>query len=239
MSASPRSSLRLQGKEQNTSPQPGTVTIQRKKRQSSHASTSNPSPSKRRKISNEIGTDARSENTVSRPDGRVKGRRGHLQLMTEMPMDVLYEVLNSLEPVDLLHLSWSSKTLHSIIMGRSARYIWDHARIFLVSPPFAPLERSCRHMRFCIRPPILHLHVPQISTLPNTQNFYSINVVWSASPPVLTVFFNPYLTMPLSLHFFDIGMQLSTWLARRLASQVESMWQLSRRQQVRIHRYVV
>ncbi len=63
-----------------------------------------------------------------KPEGRVRGRRGHLQQMIEMPMDVLYEIFSFLEPIDLLHLSWTSKRLRSTIAENSARFIWENVR---------------------------------------------------------------------------------------------------------------
>lgn len=61
---------------------------------------------------------------------RVKGRRGHLKLMTEIPLDTLHEIFRKLEPVDLLHLSRASKSLRTIVMEKSARYIWEEVWIY-------------------------------------------------------------------------------------------------------------
>lgn len=44
--------------------------------------------------------------------------------MTEMPFDVLHEIFGQLDPIDLLHLSWSTRTLNSILMLRSGRFLW-------------------------------------------------------------------------------------------------------------------
>ncbi|KAF9448011.1 hypothetical protein P691DRAFT_801422 [Macrolepiota fuliginosa MF-IS2] len=90
---------------------------------------------KRRKVSTDSGTELlKAENPVppeflgGRPDrGRVKGRRGHLKQMTEMPLDTLHDIFRNLEPIDLLHLSWASRSLHGIVMEKAARYIWDGA----------------------------------------------------------------------------------------------------------------
>lgn len=59
----------------------------------------------------------------------VKGRRGRLRFMTEMPLDVLHEIFRELEPLDLVHLSWASKSLRAIVMGKPARYIWKEVRV--------------------------------------------------------------------------------------------------------------
>ncbi|KXN91510.1 hypothetical protein AN958_00772 [Leucoagaricus sp. SymC.cos] len=136
MSTPVRTSLRLYEKQRNAqASKPATLN---NKRQSSDATTSKASPSKRRKTLNAPEADGSEEPRVARPDGRVKGRRGHLQLMTEMPMDVLFEILSSLEPIDLLHLSWASKALHSIVMGKSARYLWERAFEALCASPHPP-----------------------------------------------------------------------------------------------------
>jgi hypothetical protein len=45
--------------------------------------------------------------------------------MIEMPIDTLYEIFRLLDPLDLLYLSWASKSLRGIVMNKSARYIWE------------------------------------------------------------------------------------------------------------------
>lgn len=58
-------------------------------------------------------------------DRRVRGRRGHLKMMTEMPLDVLFEIFGCLEPIDLLNLSWANKSLNDLIMGKAGRFLWE------------------------------------------------------------------------------------------------------------------
>jgi hypothetical protein len=127
-----RSSARLREKLQDTTQLPK-HTIRSQKQpapaQSSPASASGSELLKRRKISDEPKL---KNPKIFRHDGRVKGRRGLLKFMTEIPMDVLYEILNALEPIDLLYLSWANKALHSIVMGKSARYIWERVRLALI-----------------------------------------------------------------------------------------------------------
>ncbi len=48
--------------------------------------------------------------------------------MTEIPLDTLHEIFRELEPVDLLHLSWANKSLRSVVMEKTARYIWQEVR---------------------------------------------------------------------------------------------------------------
>lgn len=152
-----RSSARLRDKRLTVpSPQTTTSTGQARSRrgkgptatQLNQASTptSGSSSRKRQKIHHEMAeySDPKTS-AMSRPDGRVRGKRGQLKLMTEMPMDVLYEIFASLEPIDLLHMSWASKTLNAIIMSKSARFLWERVRPWphIESPSVShPLRRD-------------------------------------------------------------------------------------------------
>lgn len=66
---------------------------------------------------------------TSKPNGQMRCRRGHLKRMTEIPMDILYEIFSFLGPIDLLHLSWTSTLLCSTIMNDSARFLWTNVRV--------------------------------------------------------------------------------------------------------------
>ncbi|KAG5716212.1 hypothetical protein E4T56_gene10745 [Termitomyces sp. T112] len=58
------------------------------------------------------------------PERKIRGTRGKLKLITEMPFDILYETFSHLHPVDLLHLSQASKSLHDILLNRRAQSVW-------------------------------------------------------------------------------------------------------------------
>ncbi|KIY62734.1 hypothetical protein CYLTODRAFT_317671, partial [Cylindrobasidium torrendii FP15055 ss-10] len=45
----------------------------------------------------------------------------------EMPLDILYEILSSLMPLDLLRFSRASKTLRSLILNNSSVTVWHRA----------------------------------------------------------------------------------------------------------------
>ncbi|KAG5341400.1 hypothetical protein C0989_010766 [Termitomyces sp. Mn162] len=63
------------------------------------------------------------------PERKIRGTRGKLKLITEMPFDILYETFSHLHPVDLLHLSQASKSLHDILLNRRAQSVWKtHAQ---------------------------------------------------------------------------------------------------------------
>ncbi|KAF9448869.1 hypothetical protein P691DRAFT_775095 [Macrolepiota fuliginosa MF-IS2] len=121
------------------------------------------SSKRRRVVRNPATPSTESKNAVQRepqtgrPDrGHVKGRRGHLKQMTEMPLDTLHEIFRDLEPIDLLHLSWASKSLHAIVMEKSARYIWEGAfeRLYTLNkpPPRCPEDLNlAQYTRFIFK----------------------------------------------------------------------------------------
>ncbi|PPQ95754.1 hypothetical protein CVT26_015880 [Gymnopilus dilepis] len=53
-----------------------------------------------------------------------QGVDGSLQMMTKLPVDVLYEVFSHLHPMDVLSLSRTTKSLRSILLARHARGVW-------------------------------------------------------------------------------------------------------------------
>ncbi|KAF9263765.1 hypothetical protein L218DRAFT_308662 [Marasmius fiardii PR-910] len=90
------------------------------------------------------------------------GRKGSLQGIQEMPLDVVYEIFNYLEPYDLLKLSRTTKTFRNIVLNRSASWIWKNARANISLPEPIPtmsepayinliFERRCH---FCDGPAI-------------------------------------------------------------------------------------
>lgn len=65
-----------------------------------------------------------------------KKRRGKLYLITEMPLDILFEIFGQLFPADVLHLSMSSKALRDILLRKSAAFLWKQAFLNMkITPP--------------------------------------------------------------------------------------------------------
>ncbi|KAG6835034.1 hypothetical protein H0H93_005457 [Arthromyces matolae] len=58
----------------------------------------------------------------------VRGRRGALKGIVEMPLDILYESFMYLTSVEVLHLSRTCKALRRILMTKSAECVWKQAR---------------------------------------------------------------------------------------------------------------
>lgn len=76
----------------------------------------------RRRVRYEAGESSSAAH--SRLYSRVKGRRGKLEFMHKVPLDVIYEIFGLLEPLDLLHISWASKSLNAIVTSRQAKFLW-------------------------------------------------------------------------------------------------------------------
>ncbi|KIY67647.1 hypothetical protein CYLTODRAFT_490478 [Cylindrobasidium torrendii FP15055 ss-10] len=74
----------------------------------------------------------------------VRGRRGILQSVMEMPEDILCEIFSSLTPIDLLRLSRTSKDLRAFLGSRiHSENIWRAAREGMINlPPSLPRDLS-------------------------------------------------------------------------------------------------
>jgi hypothetical protein len=58
-------------------------------------------------------------------------KQGPLKFIAEFPIDSLHKIFRQLDPLDLLYLSWASKSLRGIVMEKSARYIWEEVGLIL------------------------------------------------------------------------------------------------------------
>ncbi|TFK56368.1 hypothetical protein OE88DRAFT_1729885 [Heliocybe sulcata] len=52
-------------------------------------------------------------------------RKGKLWHIVDMPLDILYEVFQHLQPLDLLHTARTTKALRKILMSRSSKSTWE------------------------------------------------------------------------------------------------------------------
>ncbi|KAF8988735.1 hypothetical protein BDQ17DRAFT_1480692 [Cyathus striatus] len=74
---------------------------------------------------------------------RIRGKRGLLNRLTESPLDIFYEILGHLQPVDLLHIARTTKTLRNTVLSRSATASWKLAFSNLASGlPACPNDMS-------------------------------------------------------------------------------------------------
>ncbi|SJL13377.1 uncharacterized protein ARMOST_16819 [Armillaria ostoyae] len=78
--------------------------------------------------------DSNSGQLLSKP--RTRPRKGGVFAKApEIPFDVLFEICEHLEPLDLLHLSRTTKDLRAILLQRSSSFIWKSARENVNLPP--------------------------------------------------------------------------------------------------------
>ncbi|KDR81903.1 hypothetical protein GALMADRAFT_240195 [Galerina marginata CBS 339.88] len=66
---------------------------------------------------------------------KIRGRRGFLKGLLDMPLDILFETFGRLEPLDLLRVSRTSKTLRKILMSRTSITIWRQSLSFMGGLP--------------------------------------------------------------------------------------------------------
>ncbi|KZP21176.1 hypothetical protein FIBSPDRAFT_1044341 [Athelia psychrophila] len=71
---------------------------------------------------------------------QTKGRRGKLRQLTEMPIDILYEIFGHVRPHDLLRLSRTTKAMRAVLMRRSATFVWREALADVNGLPDCPSD---------------------------------------------------------------------------------------------------
>ncbi|KAH9892450.1 hypothetical protein C8Q73DRAFT_698062 [Cubamyces lactineus] len=98
----------------------------------------------------------------SKPRRTVRGRRGGLKDLPNMPLDILMEIVVLLHPRDLLNLARTSKDWRAFLMNRKQEPLWKAARIqqeptmpdlppFLSEPAYANLM-FFKHCHGCLKP---------------------------------------------------------------------------------------
>ncbi|KAI0779425.1 hypothetical protein C8Q74DRAFT_689905 [Fomes fomentarius] len=68
----------------------------------------------------------------------VRGRRGGLKDMLDMPLDILFEIFSLMHPRDLLNLARTSKPLRALLMNRQSAPFWKAARQQVEGLPDCP-----------------------------------------------------------------------------------------------------
>ncbi|KAI0660265.1 hypothetical protein C8Q70DRAFT_913822, partial [Cubamyces menziesii] len=62
--------------------------------------------------------------------------------LMHLPMDIFYEVASRLHPLDLLHVSRTSKHLRSIVMSRKCKFLWSESLSRIDGLPPCPMGMS-------------------------------------------------------------------------------------------------
>ncbi|KAH7908307.1 hypothetical protein BJ138DRAFT_1091533 [Hygrophoropsis aurantiaca] len=74
-------------------------------------------------------TENEAEVVLSKSRSRaVKGRRGTLALFPTLSLDIIYEIFQHLSPIDLLHLSRTTKAFRRMLISKSSAFLWRDAR---------------------------------------------------------------------------------------------------------------
>ncbi|KZT71787.1 hypothetical protein DAEQUDRAFT_665528 [Daedalea quercina L-15889] len=84
---------------------------------------------------------AKGDHAVLTKDGsrkNVRGRRGGLKDMPDMPLDVLLEIFCYMEPRDLLSLARTTKPFREFLMHHSSANMWKAARANIAGLPDCP-----------------------------------------------------------------------------------------------------
>ncbi|PIL35912.1 hypothetical protein GSI_01572 [Ganoderma sinense ZZ0214-1] len=93
----------------------------------------------------------------------LRGRRGGLEGMPHMPLDILFEIFGFLHPRDVLNLARTSKAFRALLMSRDSTPFWKQARRKLKTLPDPPYYLSepayanllfFPHCHICLKPNI-------------------------------------------------------------------------------------
>ncbi|PCH43514.1 hypothetical protein WOLCODRAFT_138386, partial [Wolfiporia cocos MD-104 SS10] len=118
-------------------------------------------PRKKQKIAEDAPQTDRNVAKPKAPRTRaIRGRRGGLKSLPDMPLDILFEIFTCLGPKDLLYLTRTSKSLRQLLMTRETISVWKATRAnirelpecpsFLSEPAYANLAFS-PHCHRCLK----------------------------------------------------------------------------------------
>lgn len=85
-------------------------------------------PKKRSRTCKDAGKPPTSSSIVAKTGSGNKGARvvakGKLNILPDMPLDVLYEIFSHLDPPSVLNVSYTSRGLRSILITKNSRAVW-------------------------------------------------------------------------------------------------------------------
>ncbi|KAF8186380.1 hypothetical protein BJ912DRAFT_462918 [Pholiota molesta] len=143
---------------------------------SEHLKNTKPPP-KRQKT-----TTANTKTKAVTKRGKGKNKKTQETFLIELPLDVLFEIFKSLQPLDLLNLSYTAKDLRSILTAEYAASIWKKSYtnvrpVYGELPPKCPSYVDIRHYTsvvfgrnclFCADPDATIVHTSALTRLCNT-----------------------------------------------------------------------
>ncbi|KAF9053059.1 hypothetical protein BJ165DRAFT_1445191 [Panaeolus papilionaceus] len=71
-----------------------------------------------------LTTLSKTDTPATEPQFKGKRRNAKLAHITEMPLDILFEIFGFLHPLDLLYLARANKVLRGVVMSRQALGVW-------------------------------------------------------------------------------------------------------------------
>ncbi|TDL24613.1 hypothetical protein BD410DRAFT_838126 [Rickenella mellea] len=77
-----------------------------------------------------------------KPPAPVKRRKGRLSLLPTLALDILLEVFARLQPLDVLHIMWTSQRFRNLLVAPSSAFIWKAARLNVKGFPDCPPHLS-------------------------------------------------------------------------------------------------
>ncbi|KAF9031552.1 hypothetical protein BDZ89DRAFT_621684 [Hymenopellis radicata] len=87
--------------------------------------TREPSPQRKARKRTKAGAAVESSDQAPQP----RRGRGKLSQLTEINLDVLFEIFSYLEPLDLLRMSRTTKDLRALLMKKETAFVWESARL--------------------------------------------------------------------------------------------------------------
>ncbi|RXW15576.1 hypothetical protein EST38_g10283 [Candolleomyces aberdarensis] len=72
----------------------------------------------------------------------TSGRTPKQDLLIDLPLDILCEIFKLLAPIDLLQLTWTTKSFRKFLMNRASKTIWTHVLSAVEDLPPCPDDLS-------------------------------------------------------------------------------------------------
>ncbi|KAF9231193.1 hypothetical protein BU15DRAFT_56478 [Melanogaster broomeanus] len=96
-----------------------------------------------------------------------KSRRGRLEMLPELNLDVLFQILGFLHPMDLLNLARTTKAFRQLLMRKSSAFVWKAALGRVEGLPACPPDLNEPQYAYLAFYP--HCHVSAMELLDPTQ----------------------------------------------------------------------
>lgn len=85
------------------------------------------------------------DNSVDDPKSRT------LDIMNEMPTDILLEIFSHVEPIDLFHISRTTKTLRDLVTSSNSMFVWKRVRQLSTYLHLSPVGMTFSFLWICFQ----------------------------------------------------------------------------------------